>query len=185
MKNLDNLKDALYHPNPKIRRRAIEDLAGEGEAAVPILVTALRDEFPDIRQMTVTALGKIAHPSAIQFLIPVLGDVDADVRRDVMRALRRIGTPATEPLMSSLNHTNRAVRAASAYLLGDIGEPRALPLLIDALVDQSDHVRKQAAVALGKLKDPASIPALIDALSDPSYGVQESVSEALKLIGAP
>jgi HEAT repeat protein len=53
------------------------------------------------------------------------------------------------------------VRAASAFALGEMGNPDALPHLYMALrYDPDNHVRSQVAVAIGKIGEPESIPLL-------------------------
>ena len=56
-------------------------------------------------------------------------------------------------------------RRDAAADLGDLGDPRAIPLLIDALADASALVRREAAKALGKLNDPRGTARLLLALA--------------------
>ncbi|KPJ83663.1 MAG: hypothetical protein AMS17_17170 [Spirochaetes bacterium DG_61] len=53
------------------------------------------------------------------------------------------------------------VRAASAYALGEMRDPKALPYLYDALrYDPDNHVRSEVAIAIGKIGEPEAIPFL-------------------------
>jgi HEAT repeat protein len=53
------------------------------------------------------------------------------------------------------------VRAASAYALGELGNPEALPhLYLSLRYDPDNHVRAEVAAAIGKIGDPDSIPIL-------------------------
>ncbi len=59
-------------------------------------------------------------------------------------------------------------RAAAAWALGEIGEQRVAPLLLDTIgnMDNAIDTRHAAAEALGKLADPASLPAIRKLASD-------------------
>jgi HEAT repeat protein len=50
--------------------------------------------------------------------------------------------------------------------LGKIGDPQALPALLEALKDENGYVRRAAAEALGEIGDPQAVPALLEALKD-------------------
>jgi HEAT repeat protein len=53
------------------------------------------------------------------------------------------------------------VRAASAFALGEMGNPDALPHLYMALrYDPDNHVRSEVAVAIGKIGEEEAIPVL-------------------------
>ena len=69
--------------------------------------------------------------------------------------------------------------------LEQIGDPQAVPLLIQALGDSDWLVRNAAAEALGRIGDPQAIPALMQALGDSEWGVREAAVEALGQIGTP
>jgi HEAT repeat protein len=66
-----------------------------------------------------------------------------------------------------------------------LGDPQAVPPLIQALGDGWDAVRAAAAEALGNLGDPQAIPALIKALGDYWYDVRRAAAEALGKLGDP
>lgn len=77
-------------------------------------------------------------------------------------------------------------------MLGEIGDPRAVDPLIEALKDEYSRVRSSAARALGEIGDPKAVDPLTEALKDEyltytaSSGthetVREAASEALKKI---
>lgn len=61
-----------------------------------------------------------------------------------------------------------------------------VPLLAEALSDESPHVRRLAAAALGTTGSIEAIPALCDAvLNDTSIGVRRTAGDALSDIGDP
>jgi HEAT repeat protein len=51
-------------------------------------------------------------------------------------------------------------------VLGEIGDPRAVDPLIEALKDEYSRVRSSAARALGEIGDPKAVDPLTEALKD-------------------
>ena len=75
-------------------------------------------------------------------------------------------------------------RRDAAADLGDLGDPRAIPLLIDALADASALVRREAAKALGKLNDPrGTAPLLLALAKETDETTCRSMIETLGCIG--
>jgi hypothetical protein len=89
------------------------------------------------------------------------------------------------------------VRAMAAEALGELGDPKAVDPLINALkyeaYDTYDtyYVRASAAAALGELGDPKAVDPLINALKDDDYDtydtylVRASAAAALGELGDP
>jgi HEAT repeat protein len=66
--------------------------------------------------------------------------------------------------------------------LGKLGDPQAVPALIQALGDSDwDDVRRAAAEALGKLGDPQAVPAL----SVWAHAGEDAARDALQTLGHP
>jgi HEAT repeat protein len=65
--------------------------------------------------------------------------------------------------------------------LGAIGDPQAVPALIQALGDSDRAVRRAAAEALGKLGDPQAVPAL----SVWAHAGEDAARDALQTLGHP
>ena len=76
------------------------------------------------------------------------------------------------------------VRGHVAAALGRLGDPRAVPYLIEKLHDPEDIVRLQAAEALSRLKTKQAEDALREALSNSAPVVRMSAADALGRIGA-
>ena len=75
-------------------------------------------------------------------------------------------------------------RRDAAADLGELGDPRAIPLLINTLADASALVRREAAKALGKLNDPRGTARLLLALAKETDEMTcRSVIETLGRIG--
>ncbi len=55
--------------------------------SIPALLTALRDPFPDVRQLAAAVLAKIRHPDAQRAVAALVDDHDEVVRRVVHKAM--------------------------------------------------------------------------------------------------
>lgn len=84
------------------------------------------------------------------------------------RALGSIGaTAATEDLISLLGDEDIDVCIDAAGALGALGANKAVPQLVDALINDPDGELKSAIVkALGEIADPAALPILLEIATD-------------------
>lgn len=73
-------------------------------------------------------------------------------------------TPDVEGAIRLLSSGDVQVRQFVAYLLGQVGDPRAIEPLIEALGDEHVGVRGAAANALGAIGDDQAIPYLLPLL---------------------
>ncbi|TAK12350.1 MAG: hypothetical protein EPO32_08650 [Anaerolineae bacterium] len=96
------------------------------------------------------------------------------------------GTRFLSRLQDALQEDNSwVVRQAAASALGLIGDTASVPMLREALNDDTEWVRDDAARALGQIGDPAAVPALLNTLRDDYLSVGEAAAWALKNIGDP
>ena len=102
-------------------------------------------------------------------------------RYPTMQALVKMGTPAVEPLIHTLNHPQPEVRAYAAQALGKIGRPEAGQPLIALLHDAELGCRIAAVQALAQLGDSQVVEPLIEALGD--CVLRKVVIEALGQLG--
>ncbi|HSI78705.1 MAG TPA: PVC-type heme-binding CxxCH protein [Lunatimonas sp.] len=123
----------LGDPSPFIRKRASENILGEGMRAVGPLREALESESDkNIRIQLVFLLYRLQEPEGTAAIVPALADIDPEVR------------------------------AAAARVLGLARVISAVPQLIDALNDAEPLVVRQAATALGRIRDSKAVSALLD-----------------------
>jgi HEAT repeat protein len=79
-----------------------------------------------------------------------------------------------------------SVRRAAVDALGELGSPRTLEPLIQALGDEDDGIRYAAAVALGKLGDPRAVEPLVRAVGRGwSEAERRAAVQALGKLGDP
>jgi HEAT repeat protein len=102
------------------------------------------------------ALGQIAAPKAVPVLIECIAR--PHLAGHAIDALKRIRDPrAFEPI---LRFFDAHPWSDIATVLGNWGDPRAVPSLLSALESPDAHLRFYAARALGKLGDERALPAL-------------------------
>lgn len=77
------------------------------------------------------------------------------------------------------------IRQYLSMVLGNLGDRRATPLLVDALQDSSPETRIYAALGLGRLRDPAAVPSLLDVAAKDERDVRKAAIYALGEIGDP
>ncbi|HEY0158910.1 MAG TPA: HEAT repeat domain-containing protein [Thermoanaerobaculia bacterium] len=75
------------------------------------------------------------------------------------------------------------IRQYLSMVLGNLGDRRATPLLIEALQDRAPETRIYAALALGRLKDPAAVPPLLDVFAKDERDIRKAAAYALGEIG--
>ena len=80
---------------------------------------------------------------------------------------------------NSAKNDDPRIRQYLSMVLGNLGDRRATPLLVDALQDRAPETRIYAALALGRLGDPAAVPALIEAFSKDERDVRKAAAYAL------
>lgn len=156
--------------------------------AVPALIRRLEDPRDKVRMYAVTALLEIGGPRAVEAVLARLAREGKGLQGFIVECLLRYGRDAWEPVAQNLRSPDARVRREAAYLLGGLGDPRSVELLVEALRDSAEDVRRNAAYALGALAPacPEAAPvvaALVAGLSDPSAAVVEAARGALVRFG--
>jgi HEAT repeat protein len=162
----------LRDSDPQIRAAAAEALGELRNAnAVPALISALSDAQLEVRVHAVSSLGQLRQRQAVAPLLKLLDDKEQIVVLAAVEALGDLGDPlATKPLIPLLRHEHvlsqafRSLPARTARALGQIGDRRAVPALIESLKGPSDDVIAEAAEALGKIGDARAADPLLNTL---------------------
>lgn len=167
--------------NVRFHNSAIECLTVIGPPAIPALTVALQDEEKAVRLATANVLGAIHHRDACGALIQALQDPNVNVRYAAVEALSKIPSqqsviPLTQileqdeewlklPAISALGHigdyraTSYLIKMAEQPLylqtvveaLGNIGDEKGIPCIIQALSSNDEEIRKSAVMAMDKI----------------------------------
>lgn len=175
---------ALKDSDPLVRQEAALSLSRYSDtASVTPLIDLLKDEHGYVRMAAVETLCAIG-PDAIDPLILALGEGDEQLRNRASFALVNIGPPAVDRLIDSLQDDNAAKTRSCAWILGRIGDERAIPHLVSALGHPDRYVRREAIDSLAAMDTAAVLP-LTQAFRDGETPVRHCAMEALWMIGAP
>jgi HEAT repeat protein len=162
----DSLRWLVGHA--KIDNIMIQVLAEElmyklkAEQAVPVLLEALGSPEPRTRRTAVYFLSFFSTPEHAARLMPLLKD--DETAGAAIRTLGKWKVKAAVPdILPFLTHEKEVRRIAAVNALRDIGDPAAVPALIERLGDPLFTVRETASRALVALGAPAR-KALIRAL---------------------
>jgi vesicle coat complex subunit len=88
-----------------------------------------------------------------------------------------------EELIALLDDSDRQVRREAARALGEIGDARAIPALINKLHDPAADMVEEAAEGLGRIPNPRSLNCLIELLQDERPLARKSAAIALGEMG--
>ncbi|HVN65756.1 MAG TPA: HEAT repeat domain-containing protein [Methanomicrobiales archaeon] len=176
---IQGLIAALKGADPDTMTEILDALVGMGEAAVPALVQAVREEEHQVHLVASVALGEIGRPAVLP-LVRAFREKDGLTRVKIADILADIGDPALDEILGALRDPDEEIRVLSAIALGEMRNPRAIDHLIVALRDGSETVRAQAAISLGELGSSGGEEALAKAAeADPSPAVRQVAVNAL------
>ena len=156
------LFSAMGDESWRVRKEAVEVFVSScsEESMIDNLLELLRSEdnagLRNSAAEAVTRLGK----QATAPLFRLVHDADADVRKFVIDAMGSINSMAfVQPLLSALRDEDVNVAAAAAEHLGNLGDARVVPELINTIVtNETELFRFNALAAIGKLAVPAPVP---------------------------
>jgi HEAT repeat protein len=151
------LIDALQAGNTPIAAANAIARMGDDRGVEAIIAAAGN---PDLRLWMVLALGELGSPAAVPWLSSLVNDSQPAVRRVAKEAQWKIARLAmTDPVLSLgevlAEETSVERRMWSAFRLGELGQPQAIPVLIAALADREPSVQGRAAAALIRIGTPA------------------------------
>ena len=181
----DKVASDLLDSDMEIKGLAVAELGKMGnEAAVPILMEAVRFKNPDLTSEIINSLISIGIPEAISLFKEKVTDPEYMVRIGCLRGLYKLADDedAIPLLTDALMDQHPEVRRNAATFLGWKDYTDAVPALAQCLKDEEVMVRKAAVSALANIKEESSVLALIKVLGDGDMEIRENALDAIRVI---
>jgi HEAT repeat protein len=182
----DKIKDILLNfatkHRHKVRVSAIVflGLLNDESALEPLLEIATDDKYAVEVMRTFIYIGK----SKPQALIDLLNGANAIVRRFLSKVIMEINSDVFfDQMVKLLGDDDGHVRSNAAIGLGRIGDPRAMNVLMDSLLDPYEDVQSAVVVGLKSLKDHVDVARLIPLLKNPQPSLRRNVLLVLGAVG--
>ena len=177
------LIESLADPDWTIRKSATMALAEIGNNAVDMMMEYLKGPNEEVRDGCLRALVKSGN-RGLQRLFDEICKMDDNQRFLIRKSIVKIGSRVVEPLMRLFNLENPEILSFAASALGEIGNPRAVPVLIQALSSEDWNVRRSSAYALTEIGE-SGVDKIAEALESTNDDVRYWVTRILESIGEP
>lgn len=189
------LVEALNDPDSQVREYSAWALGQLGDvvdnSTAQALVGALGDEEAPVKMAVAKALGRIGTRQSVVELLneAILVGTTASRRYAVDGLTHLEGKSTYSTLLVALDDPDARVRQGALAGLGELGNPKAVPVLKKRLLEDTDMgVRAEAAYRLGKLgsrKDLAVLQRAADTDPDPfvhlwAIWAMENINPSLK-----
>jgi HEAT repeat protein len=149
---VEQLKERLSSTDEEIRWWAVRGLAEVQDERVPmLLVRALSDPDKGVRWCAGLALRRHPSEEALPALVSLLSNKEALTRRLAGDALVAIGKAAVPQLLETMLKGEHLARLEAVRALAKIGDERTIPVLFEALGDNSALVEYWANEGLEKM----------------------------------
>ena len=158
----------------KQRVRAVRDMAGQGQDAIPNIAPYLRDIDITVRLEAVKALDEIGGPKTVDALVEAARDNDPEMQIRATDGLVNVYLPGylKTGISGSLSRAGNSIRAKFSDTNDQVIDPyvEVPPPVIQVLgrlsrAGSSLESRANAARAVGILRGRAAIPDLLEALN--------------------
>lgn len=182
---LPYLEDGLTDGSGVVRALVVEGLSltEEGRRS-PKLVKALDDQAGMVKAAALKALGRTKNPGVRPLLEQGLKDEQGAVQLAAAAGLVSLGhTKYWDQIRRTAGAMNPEERASALRLLGELKDPRAFPVLVEALKHPQPSVRGAAAAALGDLGMSGAVRELETLLKDKIPAVRTSAAVSLGELG--
>jgi len=153
-----------------------------------ILLAALDDVNPHIRQRAAESLGYRKQAGVSEALLARLGksESNARVRQTIYGSLGKIGDPAALGVIKSCldQEKDNAVRAQCAGTMGNFDSPLAEQLALGGVDNENQSVRLQSIASLGNFSSTAVVKSLIELLEDEDDSIKSAALLSLGRTGS-
>lgn len=130
---------------------AVRALAASPHIRTVDLIPLLSDSSPEVRAAAALALCNHPHEDAVKALIQSLADEDALTAGLAGNALAKIGSPSVPSLLKVMNEASTGIRIVALRALGEIGDQRAIPMMMKCMGEESAVLQYWAQAGLERL----------------------------------
>ncbi|MAY75554.1 MAG: hypothetical protein CMJ31_12740 [Phycisphaerae bacterium] len=187
------LEKASESDVPQRRANAIEGLSPIGERAKPYVRAGVVDDNPGVKSIAMLVAGRSGLGELAPFIRPSLKESSPFVRISAIYALAATKQDVDRTPLADLLLTdpNPALRAHAAFVLGELGDDSALPLLKQAAregiarasVNAYQAMQLQIAEAMVALGDESGLQAVRAALFQSRPEGLELTALAAQILG--
>jgi HEAT repeat protein len=130
---------------------ALRALAASPHTQPEHLIPLLSDSAPEVRAAAALAMCHHPHESAVEALINTLADQDSLTAGLAGNALAKIGSPSVLSLLEVMKEAPIGVRILALRTLTQICDPRAIPVMMNSLSEESAMLHYWAQEGLNRL----------------------------------
>ncbi len=175
------ISEFLHAPSRDLVIASVEAL---GELGTPKAIQRLSDRLGEDQDMDleiINIFSKAQTPEALEKLNDVLVSPHAHIRTAGKQKLGEIGVMSVRILIKNLLQTDPDLVIHSLNVLGDIGDPTAIPAIRKLLnnVPENANIRFAAYETLGRLPVDKGAFALAAGLEDPADNVKTAAAKAI------
>jgi len=178
---IELLTQALGDDNETIIMKAMKGLEKAKKAAIPTLITALKNPSWTVRKNASKVLVRLGDDALAEIVNAMYSD-DEDVQFWAGEVLTEFGEKAIDHFLELLEKGSQSSKICAIKALGKTGSNRAVSPLMDQLAADSWSVRKSAAEALWEVGEPA-VEILVESLRSSNPDVQYWAIQVLGEIG--
>jgi len=188
------LEDGLHSPTWHLVRNTLNLLADMGDADLLGNVARCLDHADGrVRRAAVRALWKLGGPASAPHLLSIFQSTDPDTQLEILFGLSQVQSAEAAPVLGEFTRNAQAplkIRMKTAETLGHIGNPAAIPFLVDVIRRRGRiftsaeplELRLAAAQALVAIATPPALEALRKLVADEPRGQER---EALARLVPP
>ncbi|WKZ35933.1 MAG: HEAT repeat domain-containing protein [Anaerolineales bacterium] len=129
----------------------VRALAASPHARTVDLLPLLSDSSPEVRAATTLALCSHPHADAVEALTRSLTDDDPLTAGLAGNALVKIGSPSVSSLLELMNEAPTGIRILALRALCEIGDHRAIPVMMKCMGEESAVLQYWAQEGLERL----------------------------------
>jgi HEAT repeat protein len=178
---------------PADRKRLDAKVRSAVHQVLPKIVELLGHRDPLVREHAISVYAKLSPPNVRAHLDSALADSSRRVRSQALRAVTLTTQRGVLPASEALALVKRALEAdhwrereIAVNVVGRIGGPAAVPLLVEAMQDSNAFVRHAAVKGAARLpRGEVVVRALVRALGDDVPHVRAEACRALAALRAP